>query len=186
MKTHVAWGIVGAVCLLALLWGFDRISKAATAELRADLATKDSIHSVERDTLLAVLKENRATMDSLRDESRLAAAGTQQARVATTGSFAELRAAVPLHLVGLVDATEANVEAERAAHERQLTLARAQTAAETRRADALQGAYDAAIAAWEAEERLREALEPAPSILGIELGDVPGLALAFAAGRFSK
>lgn len=186
MKTQVAWAIVGAIALLALLYGFDQISKAATAELRADLATADSIHSVRADSLETILKQNRIVLDSLRIEAAEASIETQAAIGATDGSFSELRSAVRPELVFLVDAAERRVNEERAAHTRQLTLARAQRDAETIRADGLQSAYDAAIGAWEAEERLREALEPAPNLFGIELGDLPGLGLAFLAGTVVK
>lgn len=186
MKAQVSWAIIGAIAFLALLYGFDKISKAATAELRADLATADSIHTAERDTLMQILKDNRVVMDSLRTEVADASVETQVAVTATDGSFSELRAAVPPGLVPLVDAAEQRVIEERAAHQRELTLARAQRDAETIRADGLQSAYDAAIGAWEAEERLRKKLEPGPNLFGIELGDLPGLGLAYIAGRSMK
>lgn len=183
-----AWhGAVLAIAVLAAFqWVLAKGTRAETQALRDTLELAEERHTAERDTLIDVLEKYAETMDTLRVAVYRAEVRAEAAEHETSDALNQLRANVPESARPYVLALEASIALERAAHERQLTLARAETLAERGRADALQNAYDASLAGWEAEKALREKLEPSPSLLGIDLGDLPGLIIAFAAGTLAK
>ena len=180
----------GAILMLLVLGAFQWVlakgNRAETQALRDTLELAEERHTAERDTLMDALEEYAVAIDTLRVAVDRAEIRAEAAEHETTDALKQLRANVPESARPYVLALEASIALEREAHERQLTLARAETLAERGRADALQDAYDASQAGWEAERALREKLEPGPSFLGVSLGDIPGYALAYVAGRATK